>query len=177
MSTRQTAVINGLLVENLGKNDLVRSAEARSRDAEYTADRAKHEADIAQIRLTKARKEIAQLQQQLTAEQQEKEAYKRLLSRPLQEIAAVNGDFKKTYEQQQQLLAEWIMGQKAYKETAMQLGLQVGKNPEEVQNIASGNYTAVLENRTEHGNNADTNPLLVQHASAILEIRKRQGKA
>ncbi len=95
----------------------------------------------------------------------------------MKEIADVSGDFKKTYELQQQMLAEWIMGQKAYKETAMQLGIEVGKSPDEIQQLATKNANAVLENRTENSNNSTTSPLLAEYASAILEARKKSGKA
>ncbi|MHA6897997.1 hypothetical protein [Ralstonia pseudosolanacearum] len=111
------------------------------------------------------------------AAQQEVQAFKQLLARPLQEIAEANGDFKKTYELQQELLAEWILAQRAYKETATALGMQVGKTAEEVQQMASQNANAVLENRTEHGNDSTTNPLLAAHATTILAMRKKQGKA
>jgi hypothetical protein len=109
--------------------------------------------------------------------QKEADAFKTLLSRPMQEIAAVNGDFKQAYEVQQQMLAEWILAQRAYKETATALGLQVGKTAEEVQQLAGQNANAVLENRTEHGNDANTNPMLSTHADAILAMRKKNGKA
>lgn len=61
MSTYQTAVINGLLAENLGKNDLVRNADARARAAEFEKDDAEHEAEMAQIKLRKANDEIIAL--------------------------------------------------------------------------------------------------------------------
>jgi hypothetical protein len=170
MSSNQSAMINGLLAENLGKNDLIRGAEARSRYAESKANEKEHEAEMAQIKLRKAKDEITRLQQ-------ENEAYKNLLSRPMKEIAEISGDFKKTYDMQQQLLAEWIMGQKAYRETAMQLGMALDMTPEQVQKVAAPNYTAVLENRTQHGNNADESPLLNNHAASILAIRKKNGKA
>lgn len=104
-------------------------------------------------------------------------SYEDLLSRPMKEIAQANDDFKKTYDHQQQMLAEWIMGQKAYRETAMQLGMSLDLTTEQVQKMAAPNYTAVLENRTEHGNNASSSPTLAAHASAILALRKKNGKA
>lgn len=191
MSTRQTALINGLLVENLGKNELIRQAESRFRYAESVASDAEHDAEMAEIRLSKAKKEIAQLQKALEEKIQEAEhaqqtvnaykqqanAYRHLLSRPMKEIADMNGDFKKTYELQQQMLAEWIMGQKAYRETAMQLGAALGMTPEQVQKVAAPNYTAVLENRTQHGNDGSASPTLAQYADTILTLRRKNGKA
>ena len=103
--------------------------------------------------------------------------YEELLSRPMKEIAQANGSFKKTYDIEQRSIAEWILAQRAYKETATALGMQAGKSVEEVQQIATQNANAVLENRTEHDNNSTTSPLLAQHAAAILAIRKKNGKA
>ncbi|WP_374555174.1 hypothetical protein [Aquitalea pelogenes] len=103
--------------------------------------------------------------------------YEDLLSRPMKDIAQKHSGFKKTYDMQQQMLAEWIMGQKAYRETAMQLGMALNMTPEQVQKLAAPNYTAVLENRTQHGNDASSSPTLATHAEAILAIRRKQGKA
>lgn len=194
MSSRQAAVINGLLAENIGKNEIVRQNEARAIDAEQRAWDAEHRARMNERAVETAeilRSKIAKMQYEerqnaiayskLIDEKAEleiqNEVFRKLLSRPMKEIAEASGDFKKTYDLQQQMLAEWILAQRAYRETAMQLGLQVGKSPEEVQKIATQNANAVLENRTEHANNSTTSPLLAQHAAAILEIRKKNGKA
>ena len=45
MTAHQTAVINGLLAENFGKNDLIRTAEAQSRAAQSRANDAARAAD------------------------------------------------------------------------------------------------------------------------------------
>lgn len=201
MSARQTSVINGLLAENIGKNDLVRSAQSRSYDAERRASDAEHRARMnegsaqyvkvlleknakLEYELTQAKTarfklidENAALMIELSKYKQQADEFRSLLSRPMKEIADMSGDFKKAYELQQQMLAEWIMGQKAYKETAMQLGMEIGKSPEEIQQLATQNANAVLENRTEYGNNSTTSPTLADHASAILAIRKKNGKA
>lgn len=180
MSARQTSVINGLLAENIGKNDLVRSYESKSHAAERRASDAEHSArmnenaarvaDVLSLR-------VARLEAELRESKKEVQVHRELLSRPMKEIADVSGDFKKTYEIQQQMLAEWIMGQKAYRETAMQLGIALEMTPEQVQKVAAPNYTAVIENRTTHGNDATTSPTLSTYASAILEARKKSGKA
>lgn len=107
-----------------------------------------------------------------------------LLSRPLKQIAQEHPAFKNNYEAlinaykevQDEILADWILGQKAYKETAMQLGIQLGKTPEEIKKIASQNVNAVLENKTEHGNNASSSKTLSENAAAIIAMRKKDGK-
>ena len=188
MTAHQTAVINGLLAENFGKNDLIRTAEAQSRAAQSRANDAARAADslrmetgtlAAKIEFLKRELEHAQFMQRKA--EMETAAYKkadafRVFSKPMKEIADMSGDFKKTYELQQQMLAEWIMGQKAYKETAMQLGMQVGKSPEEILQMATQNANAVLENRTQHGNNSTTSPTLASYTEAIIAARKKNGK-
>ena len=170
MSEYQRAVINGLLAENVGKNDLVRSADSRANQAESRASDAEHNARFNQLKIDRLEAEAKNLKE-------ENRMFRELLSRPMREIAEVSGEFRKTYFEQQQLLAEWIMGQKAYKETAMQLGMALDMTPDQVQNVAAPNYTAVLENRTQHGNNGSASPTLANHAANILAIRKKNGKA
>ena len=192
MSSRQAAVINGLLAENIGKNEIVRQNEARAIDAEQRAWDAEHRARMNERAVETAeilRSKIAKMQYEerqnaiayskLIDEKAEleiqNEFYRKLLSRPMREIAEVSGDFKKTYDEQQMILADWIMKQKAYRETAMQLGMELGKTPEQVKDMAIGNIDSVLENRTQFDNNATTNPVLSSHAAAILAIRKKSG--
>lgn len=89
----------------------------------------------------------------------------------------MSGDFKKAYEVQQQMIAEWILAQRAYKETATALGPEAGKTADEIKQMASQGANAILEDRSEHGNDASAIPLLADHASAILAIRRKNGKA
>lgn len=106
-----------------------------------------------------------------------------LLARPLKQIAQEHPEFKKNYdvlvgaykEAQEESLAKWILSQKAYRETAMLLGLQVGKTPEEVVNMAEKNKDVVLNNQSELGNNASSSPLLQDNAAAIIAMRKKNG--
>jgi hypothetical protein len=177
MSVNQRAMINGLLAENLGKNDLIRGAEARSRYAESKSNDMERRARAVEIEAEELAYQVRKLKKDLAAKENENEAYKNLLSRPMKEIAEVSGDFKKTYEVQQQLLAEWIMGQKAYRETAMQLGMALDMTPEQVQKVAAPNYTAVLENKTNFGNDGNESATLTDHAATILAIRKKNGKS
>lgn len=52
--------------------------------------------------------------------------YRSLLSRPFSEIAKYNVDFAKAFEVQQQIMSDWILSQKAYKDLALDLGFQMG---------------------------------------------------
>ena len=170
MSTRQSAIINGLIAENIGKNDLVRSADSRASEAELRAKKSEYAASDLSY-------QNALLEAEKKKLQEENKMFRELLSRPMREIAEVSGDFRKAYFEQQKMIAEWIMAQRAWKETATQLGIQVGKTPEELQKAATQNANANLEDRSEHGNNASSIPLLSEYAANILAIRKKNGKA
>ena len=83
----------------------------------------------------------------------ENEYFRNLLTKDMLEIANENGDFKETYHKQQELLGNWMVSQRAFKEIAIKFGLEMGKTKEEV--VAEGNATKikVLDGETEHGNN------------------------
>jgi hypothetical protein len=102
----------------------------------------------------------------------EKQFFENLLSLPMKEIAQKNEQFKKTYETQQYILAKWILSQKAYAETAMQIGIEAGKTTEEIENIYRENIALVLANATKYGNNAETNQTLNENAIKIIKNNK-----
>jgi sulfur carrier protein ThiS len=80
--------------------------------------------------------------------------YKALLSKPFAEIASACPEFKPEYEKQHQLLATWMVSQKAFKEVAYGFGALLGKTKEEVIALASGEATQkVLANNTVYDNN------------------------
>lgn len=105
-----------------------------------------------------------------------------LLSRPLKEIAQENAEFKENYEilieAQKEIIADWILSQKAYKETAMILGMQLGKTPEEIKKMAESNEDVVLNNNStiDDGNNASSSKTLSNHAAKIIDMRKKNVK-
>ena len=80
----------------------------------------------------------------------ENEYYKSLLAKPMQVIAEHNGDFKKTYEEQQALLADWMVSQKAFKELAIQFGFDAhGHTPEQVKEMGLEKEIDVLEDKND----------------------------
>lgn len=93
--------------------------------------------------------------------------YKELLAKPMHVIAAENEDFKRAYEIQQQLLANWMVSQKAFKELAIDLGLQVGKTREEVVAQGMANKEKVLNNETKHRNNAEDSTIISPYIEAL----------
>ena len=86
---------------------------------------------------------------------EEAEYYKKLLAKPMDEIAKANRSFKETYEKQMELLADWMVSQKAFKELAIQFGIEKGLTPTEVMQMGLNKKIDVLENR--HDINHNTN--------------------
>lgn len=99
----------------------------------------------------------------------EKQFFENLLSLPMREIADKSEKFKETYDAQQLVLAKWILSQKAYAETAIQIGLESGKTTDEVTEIYKDNMISVLANTTKHGNNASTNNVLKDNVNKIVK--------
>ena len=56
---------------------------------------------------------------------EEAEYYQKLLTKPMAEIAQANRSFKEAYEAQMELLADWMVSQKALKELAIQFGIEM----------------------------------------------------
>lgn len=109
----------------------------------------------------------------------ERDKYKNLLAKPMDEIAENNANFKETYEAQMELMAEWMVSQKAFKELAIEFGFDRGLTHTEV--IEQGNVKKidVLENKhnEEHGSNASGIPLLARKAPKLKEKLLNNKKA
>ena len=99
--------------------------------------------------------EIEELREHNAILQHDNKYYSRLLAKPMAEIAAENHKFKETYEKQMELLADWIVSQKAFKELAIQFGIEKGLTPTEVMQMGLNKKIDVLENR--HDINHNTN--------------------
>jgi hypothetical protein len=102
---------------------------------------------------------------------QEVEYYKELLTKPMQVIAQHNGDFKKTYEEQQTLLADWMVSQKAFKELAIQFGVEKGFQPSEVIEMGLDKKIDVLEDRNDpnHNTNVGDATLIGNRKESLIE--------
>lgn len=101
--------------------------------------------------------------------QSEKQFFEHLLSLPMKEIAEKNENFKATYEAQQLVLAKWILSQKAYQETAVQMGINAGKTTQEIEDMYKNNVVSVLANTTKHGNNAIVSPVLKENITKLIK--------
>ena len=86
---------------------------------------------------------------------EEAEYYQKLLTKPMAEIAQANRSFKETYEAQMDLLAEWMVSQKAFKELAIQFGIEKGLTSDEVIKMGLDKKIDVLENRHDVSHNTN----------------------
>lgn len=86
--------------------------------------------------------------------QEEVDFYKGLLTKPFKEIAALTGGtFEEAYDEQQALLGNWIVSQRAFKEIAIKFGISNGKSKEEIIQEGIATKAKVLNNETEYNNN------------------------
>lgn len=101
----------------------------------------------------------------------ENEKYKQLLCKPMAEIAAVNENFKETYEKQMEIMAEWMVSQKAFKELAIQFGFEKGLTHKEVIDIGNQKKLDVLDNKNEekHGTNSSDIPAIENRNKKLKE--------
>ncbi|ONU48818.1 hypothetical protein [Burkholderia cenocepacia] len=98
--------------------------------------------------------------------------YKALLSKPMAEIAEKNGDFRETYEKQQEMLASWIASQRAFKEIAMKYGAMAGKTPEEIAAEGAAAKEIVLTGQSQFGNNEQFSAKIQQNLLAKIQQEK-----
>lgn len=113
--------------------------------------------------------ELRKKEQQLEEALDDAEFFKALLSKPMHEIAAKHGGFKQTYEKQQELMADWMVSQKAFKELAIQFGQQLGLTKEEVLEKGKQGEMAVLDskNNPEHNTNANNSNIIKPHVDKL----------
>ena len=90
---------------------------------------------------------------------EEAEYYQKLLTKPMAEIAQANRSFKKTYEAQMELLADWMVSQKAFKELAIQFGIEKGLTPTEVHQMGLSKKLDVLENKNDPSHKTNSSDL------------------
>ena len=106
---------------------------------------------------------------------EEAEYYQKLLAKPMAEIAQANRSFKETYEAQMELLADWMVSQKAFKELAIQFGIEKGLTSDEVVEMGKNKKMDVLENKHEeqHNTNVSDSLFLVDRKDVLIERAKK----
>ena len=90
---------------------------------------------------------------------EEAEYYQKLLAKPMDEIAKANRSFKETYEAQMELLADWMVSQKAFKELAIQFGIEKGLTPDEIRDMGIKKKSDVLLNNNNPSHKTNSSDL------------------
>ncbi|MDP2159940.1 MAG: hypothetical protein Q8K02_05630 [Flavobacterium sp.] len=144
-------------------------SEADKLQREKEKNRKENEAKAEQKQREQSRNtsNVNYLQAKLSDAEKEIEYYKSLLTKPMHEIANANGDFKKTYQEQQTILGEWMVSQRAFKELAIQLGIEAGRTKEDVIEEGLSNDIKVLNGETEHGNDFNQSEWQIFYAPKI----------
>ncbi|NMV41763.1 hypothetical protein [Ralstonia insidiosa] len=108
--------------------------------------------------------------------EKEVKQYKMLLSKPLHEIAAQNDNFRSAYEKQQEMMADWIISQRAFREIAMKYGAMAGKTPEEIKAEGAAAEQTILDGQSQFGNTiSDVNKTTLERKKA-REEKQAQSK-
>lgn len=150
-------IATGLFLENDRlQTEAMQKAEAH-RDAMNKKNKENQDLknNLNQAETLRQHAEISRNEQarQLRGKIEELQEYDELLARPLHEIAAKHGAFRERWEEQQALLAKWIVSQRAFKDLAMKYGTQAGKTPEEIQNELDIARDKVLNNNADFSQN------------------------
>lgn len=98
------------------------------------------------------RRKVKELNETITRQGWEIDEYKELLAKPMHEIAQQNEDFKKTYELQQKVLADFIFSYSAMRELASQYAIDSGISEEKWLQDERGAYQRVFEMSTRYAN-------------------------
>jgi multidrug resistance efflux pump len=126
------------------------------------------------IAASHANHNLQNIQEQVQALQSQVEFYEALLAQPLHVIASRNKNFKKNYEVQQELLADWMVSQKSFKELAIQLGLKIGMKKEDVILQGQKGQLSVLSgaNDPAHNTSADNSSFIKPYIEKLRDKLK-----
>jgi len=142
-------------------------AEKKAKAAIDEAKQYESETDYLLHLGTKLADKLETVQKQLEQSKEEIQLYKDLLSKPFAEIAAYHKGFNATYESQKELLAGWIVSQKAFRELSMNFGEEMGKTQEDITELAKISKLNVLENNTKYGNDAKDIEFVLPYVDSI----------
>ena len=119
----------------------------------------------------KLKKENESLKRQLSNAEDTAEEYEQLLCKPMLEIAQQNGDFKQTYEKQMEIMADWMVSQKAFKELAIEFGFDDGLQPDEVIKMGLDKEIDVLNNKHDpsHKSNSTDGNVIAPHRDKLIK--------
>ncbi len=103
--------------------------------------------------------------------EEESQKYESLLAQPMHIIAQQNSNFKETYEEQQTILADWMVSQKAFKELAIQFGADKGLSQEQVWEMGQDKAIDVLQDKHDptHNTNVGDSTIIGPRREVLLE--------
>jgi predicted nuclease with TOPRIM domain len=146
-----TAKTDGINILNQGLN------ETNKRNSEIG-----EKLGSAQIQNIQLINQLNSIQRELNTEKeknkklkQEVEIYRQLLCKPLSAIAENNDNFKKNYEEQMQIMADWMVSQKAFKELAIEFGLEKGLKLEGIIQMGNKKELDVLNDKHDPSHNTN----------------------
>lgn len=157
MSILTKVVIDGAIAQNEG---LIKKTQNLN-------DQNQHLQEVIRANKLGSNSYIEDLEDDIDKLKAENQFYKDLLTKPMREIAILNGDFRKTYEEQQIMLGEWMVSQRAFKELAIKLGIEAGRTKEDVIQEGMDTKAKVLNNQTEHGNDFNQSEFQLYYAPII----------
>lgn len=99
--------------------------------------------------------QINQQAEKIKKLEQQVEYYRQLLCKPLSAIAENNDNFKKNYEEQMETMADWMVSQKAFKELAIEFGLEKGLKLEGIIQMGNKKELDVLNNKHDPSHNTN----------------------
>ena len=176
----QKALLNGdkaiqHTIASGNAQDLAQSAQKKAQETGENLNLAHHHIFQLKNELDEAVEINKKLFQATIKYKEEAEYYKKLLAKPMVEIAEENHDFKKAYETQMELLADWMVSQKAFKELAIQFGIEKGLTPNEVIQMGLNKNIDVLEsnNETSHNTNANNSSIAKHHIDKLKNKLKK----
>ena len=176
----QKALLNGdkaiqHTIASGNAQDLAQSAQKKAQETGENLNLAHHHIFQLKNELDEAVEINKELFQATIKYKEEAEYYKKLLAKPMAEIAEENHDFKNAYETQMELLAEWMVSQKAFKELAIQFGIEKGLTPDEVIEMGLNKKIDVLEsnNETSHNTNANNSSIIKPHIDKLKNKIKK----
>lgn len=101
--------------------------------------------------------EVDDLEQSISILQKEVLRLNNLLNQPLVEIAKQHSGFAKKYEEQIEILTEWMVSQKGYKELAIEFGLEKGLSLEDIISQGKKKEIDVLDSKNDSNHNTNAN--------------------
>ena len=176
----QKALLNGdkaiqHTIASGNAQDLAQSAQKKAQETGENLNLAHHHIFQLKNELDEAVEINKELFQATIKYKEEAEYYKKLLAKPMAEIAQANRSFKETYEAQMDLLAEWMVSQKSFKELAIQFGIEKGLTSDEVIEMGLNKKIDVLEsnNETSHNTNANNSSIIKPHIDKLKNKIKK----